>query len=358
MDGEDFIGSVREVLSRRGMSIRAAARELSYDHAYLSRVLSGKQEPSLHLADGLRALVRDDARPLALVDQELDDDGYVRSAVAHLLQHTSRFGGAHVADAVVQVWRAEQRKLDRLAEASTQLVGAVSEIAQIAGWILIDAHRTDEARRAFVEAQMLARQAGDGPRLWFSLDMLSMHGVQEDRPREVLRISDELDSAYGLPPRVALITRVRRSRALAQAGERSRSLAEMNRARGDLQESVSPRDPAWVWWITEAEVVGHLGEVLMSLGDYAAAVPHFQHAREATPPGGRRWLDCSVAELSALTAAEAWRDCDTLLTSLAPLLDVVASTRSRTRLAQTLRVVERDAPPWLAATARDVAEAC
>ncbi|WP_424860542.1 helix-turn-helix domain-containing protein [Streptomyces sp. MMS24-I29] len=110
MDREDFIG-VREALRRRGMSIRAAARELSYDHAYLSRVLSGKQEPSPHLVDGLRTLVRDEAQPLASVSQELDDDGYVRSAVAHLLQHTSRFGGAHVADAVVQVWRAEQRKL-------------------------------------------------------------------------------------------------------------------------------------------------------------------------------------------------------------------------------------------------------
>ncbi|WP_424860543.1 hypothetical protein [Streptomyces sp. MMS24-I29] len=209
-----------------------------------------------------------------------------------------------------------------------------------------------------MEAQILARQAGDGARLWFALDMLSMQGVQEGRPGEVLRLSDELRSTSGLPPRVALITRVRRARALAQAGERARSLAEMDQARGALQESVSPRDPAWVWWITEAEVVGHLGEVLMSLGDHAAAVPHFQHARDATPTGGRRWLDCSVAELSALTAAKAWRECDTLLVDLVPLLDVVASPRSRTRLAQTLRVIERDAPPWLAVNARDVAEAC
>ncbi|QKN87609.1 helix-turn-helix DNA-binding domain protein [Streptomyces phage Vondra] len=358
MDGEDFIGSVREALRRRGMSIRAAARELSYDHAYLSRVLAGKQDPSPHLVDGLRALVGTGPRPLQTAGREIDAETYVRSAVAHLLQHTSRYGGTHVADAVVQVWRAEQSKVDRLVEPSAQLVGAVSEIAQIAGWILFDAHRTDEARRAFVEAQMLARQAGDGARLWFALDMLSMQGVQEGRPGEVLRLADELRSTPGLPPRVALITRVRRARALAQAGERARSLAEMDQARGALQESVSSRDPAWVWWITEAEVVGHLGEVLMSLGDHAAAVPHFQRARDATPTGGRRWLECSVAELSALTAAGAWRDCDALFVDLVPLLDTVASTRSRARLAQTLRVIERDAPPWLAATARDVAEAC
>ncbi|MFI9625447.1 helix-turn-helix domain-containing protein [Streptomyces sp. NPDC052042] len=354
-DEDGVIAGVREALRSRGMSIRAAAREVSYDHAYLSRVLAGKQEPSPHLMTALRALIDVEPRAPSPVG---DADAYVRAATWHFLEHDRTYGGTHVADAAVQVWQAEQRNLGSLVDPGAWRVSAVSEIAQIAGWLLHDAGRMDEARRALIESQMLARQSGDRPRGWFALDLLAMLDVQIEQPGAALRISDELLSVSDLPPRVALITRVRRARALALAGDRARSLAEMDRARGALQESIAGRDPAWTWWVTDAEVSGHHGEVLMSLGKDTAAVPYLQRARELVPPVGRGALYYSVAELTALVSAGAWRDCDTLLVDLAPLLDVVASTRSRARLTQTLRGIERDAPPWLVATARDVAAAC
>ncbi|MFJ6463476.1 helix-turn-helix domain-containing protein [Streptomyces sp. NPDC091387] len=358
MRDENFCDGVREALNRRGMSIRAAAKALSYDHAYLSRVLSGKQAPSPQLIDSLDALLGVSEPQPPAPAAELDSTAYVRSAVAHLLEHDNRHGGAHVADAAVQVWRAEQRKLDQLVDPDKSYLAAVSEIAQVAGWILFDAHRTDEARQAFIESQMLARHAGDRSRTWFALDMLAMQAVQSGRAGEALRIADELLSLPRIPPRVALIARVRRARALAQAGDRSRSLAEMTGAQSALQDSVGGRDPGWTWWVNDAEVAGHQGEMLMSLGDHASAVPHLQRARSLVRPGGRGALYYSVAELTALTSVGAWRDCDALLTDMAPLLDRVASTRSRSRLTETLRFIDRDAPPWLASTAREVAATC
>ncbi len=49
---DDFSARVRAALEARRMSMRGAARALNYDVAYLSRVLNGKQSPSLQLAEG------------------------------------------------------------------------------------------------------------------------------------------------------------------------------------------------------------------------------------------------------------------------------------------------------------------
>ncbi|MEV6420561.1 helix-turn-helix transcriptional regulator [Streptomyces sp. NPDC051662] len=364
MDG--FGVRVREALVARGLTLRGAARELSYDPSYLSRVLNGQQVPSPQLVQALDALLDMDGElirmakerngPTAVPAPAAAPDGspYVRSTVGHLLDHDRRFGGDHVASAAVQVWRSEQRKLDLTPQADKGHVSAVSEMAEVAGWLLFDAHRYEESRRAFMESQLLAQQAGDKPMRWFALDLLAMLDVQSGRSGEALRIADEILTASRLPQRVELLARTRRARALAEAGDRSRSLTEIGRALSDLQDSISVRDPTWTWWVNETEVIGHRGEVLMSLGDYAAAIPDLSRARESTPEG-RGALYYSVAELTAYARVGAWRECETSLNRLPALLESVSSSRSRARLSATVRVIERDGPAWVADLSREIA---
>ncbi|WP_079038418.1 helix-turn-helix transcriptional regulator [Streptomyces sp. NBRC 110028] len=58
MNSGEFGQRVRDLLRDQGMSVRAVARCLNYDHAHLSRALSGKQQPSLPLVTGLDKLLK------------------------------------------------------------------------------------------------------------------------------------------------------------------------------------------------------------------------------------------------------------------------------------------------------------
>ncbi|MFJ6568067.1 helix-turn-helix domain-containing protein [Streptomyces sp. NPDC091292] len=356
MDEGQFGARLRTSLHERGMSVRQAARVLKYDHSYLSRVMSGRQRPSEALvaavAEHFPASV---IRPAPSHPTPLEGPEYIRSTVAYFLDHDNRYGGSRVADAALQVWRAEQAKVDRAMDPGPGYLSAVAELAEVAGWISFDADRQADARQAFTASHVLARQAGDRPRDWFALDMLAMQDVHRERPGSAMRTADEMLDVPNLPPRVALLARVRLARALAQAGDRARSVEAVKRARGALQDSVTARDPAWAWWVTEAEVIGHQGEVLMSLGDHAAAVPFIRDARAATS-GGRGGLYFTVSELTALAGAGAWRDAEALLVDLPSRLDTVSSARSRARLTSTLTTIRTHGPPWAASMAHDVAE--
>lgn len=280
-------------------------------------------------------------------------DAYVRNAVGWLLAHDNRHGGDHVADAAVQVWEAER---GRITGDDKRHLAQVAEIGEVAGWLLHDAARFPEARATLAQAHTLARLAGDGPLEWFILDLLAMVDVHTGRAGEAMAITDEMLTGREVPGRVALMARVRLARSLAQAGERARALDSLERATGALQDSIQANDPAFTWWIDTTEVALHTGEALLSLRDPRAALPHLQRSSEASRGGGaRREFGNVLAELTALVRLGAWREAEAPLLRLEPILRTVTSSRTRVRLRSTLRTLDRDAPAWLAETAREVA---
>jgi len=375
----DFGSRVRALLAERGISLRATARALNYDPAYISRVINGRQQPSEALAAALDGLLEADGALVSLRVPEVrppepgagrplgvdGDIAHMRASVAHVLAHDNRYGGGTVAPAAVQVWRAEQRKLDRGAvpeRARAGYLSAVAELAEIAGWLLFDSRQWDASRTAFLESHLLARQAGDRTMEWFALDMLAMHGVQTGRAGEALRIADELLTRPRVPPRIALLARMRQGRALAQVGDHRRALAALEGARAGLEDSISPRDPAWAWWVNDSEITGHEGEALLAAGEAKAAIPKMRRALELASahfPEGRGTLYYSVALLAAYATTHAWRECEATLVSINTLLETVASERSRARLRTTLRVMARqpDAPPGVLDLVRQTARA-
>ncbi|WP_079152130.1 helix-turn-helix domain-containing protein [Streptomyces sp. RTd22] len=246
---DDFATHVRAALAERGISMRGAARALNYDVSYLSRVVNGKQLPSPRLAKALDQLLGGEGSLASLVAAEessehpsgaCSDIAYMKASATHLLQHAERYGGDTVAAAAVQVWQAAQGKLDTDSipeKDRTGYLAAVAESAEVAGWLLFDAAQWDAARAAFLESHMLARHAGDRSMQWFALDMLAMLDIERGRPGEALRIADELLSQRRVPPRIALLAEVRRGRALAQTGDRHRTLTALDAARGRAEAS-------------------------------------------------------------------------------------------------------------------------
>ncbi|MFF1476058.1 helix-turn-helix domain-containing protein [Streptomyces sp. NPDC058301] len=350
----DFGTRLRALLTDRGLSLRGAARALNYDVAYLSRVVNGRQHPSVQLAEALEELleVRGELAALAMPQTPLSpseapcgpaaDIAQMKASAAYLLGHTDRYGGDTVAPAAVQVWRSAQRKLDSGEIPDKEQPGylsAVSEAAEVAGWLLFDSGERERARRAFLESHMLARHAGDRAMQWFALDMLAMLDTECNRPGETRRIADELLSQRRIPPRVALLARVRRGRALAQIGDRQRALADLDAARGELEESLSPRDPDWAWWVNDDEVAGHSAHALMSLGDLRGAIPKLQHSlQHATPRGVMLYR---IGLFQSYTEVKAWSEAEGEIYKISALLDAISSGRNRRLLREALRIVDR-----------------
>ncbi|GAB2577931.1 hypothetical protein GCM10027168_08670 [Streptomyces capparidis] len=373
---DDFAAHARAAMKAKGISLRAAARALSYDPAYLSRVLNGKQRPGEQIAKRLDAYLGTEGRLISLAlsatpeinlafpEAEGDVLGEIartRDAMRHLLEHDNRHGGNTVAPVAVQTWREGMRRLDSGAipeKYHRPYLALVAELAEIAGWMLFDAGKREASRSAFLESHMLARQAGDRPMQWFALDMIAMLGVHHGSPGEPLRIAKELPS-HRVPPRVALLANMRSGRALAQTGDRRRALSRLRAARGALDDSIHPRDPAWSWWVNECEVSGHEGEAHLSLGEPSAAIPHLQRALELahqSHPGGRGAFYYNVSLLSAFTQAQAWNECGSTLADISPLLPSITSERIRRRLRTALQDIIRNSatPVWLFDLAREV----
>jgi tetratricopeptide (TPR) repeat protein len=271
----------------------------------------------------------------------------------HLLEHADRYGGDAVAPAAAQVWRAAQRKLDTGAvpeKDQRAYLSAVAESAEVAGWLLFDAGQWDAARAAFLESHMLAGHADDRAMQWFALDMLAMLAVELGRSGEALRIADDLLSCR-VPSRVAVIARVRRGRALAQMGEISRSTEALTRARGGLEDSLNPRDPAWAWWIDQNEVEWHTGAAYLDLGTPRESVFAIRECTDGFTGvfNGRNEYHLRSVLLGALAEVGAWREAEAELESISALLGYVSSGRNRHILRNALRVIaqKHQAPAWL-----------
>ncbi|WP_306332881.1 helix-turn-helix domain-containing protein [Streptomyces sp. KL118A] len=289
------------------------------------------------------------------VEEPQDDHPHavVQERAGWLLTHDNAHGGDHVADAAIQVWHSERSRISGEDKAH---LAVVAELAEIAGWLLFDAARPAEARAAWLESLHLARAAGDRALQWFAMGLLAMEATESGRPGEALALCTEI-TGRSIPPRVALLTEVRRSRALAAVDDRARARQSIGRARSSLEDSLHPRDPQWSWWINDLEVTGHEAEVALLLAEPARAVSHFARTRDlvqAVDPVGRGALYYSTAELDALVRLGAWREAEEALTRLGPLLRNVTSSRHRGRLRKVLRSIDRDGPRWLVDTARDV----
>jgi len=337
----EFGPRLRTLLADKGVSMRAAARTLNYDVAYLSRVINGRQQPSGQLARALDELLGTDGELLSLAvpgvpspapehlpgpDSEIT---CMRTSAAYLLDHADRHGGDTVAPVAVQVWQLAQRKLDsgEIPEKDqSRYLSAVSEAAEIAGWLLFDAGRFASARAAFLESHMLARHAGDRKMEWFALDMLAMVDTECCRPGETQRVAEELLSRRSTPPRVALLARVRRGRALAQMGDRVRALSDFEAASSGLEESLDGRDPEWVWWVNTCEVTGHSGQALLDLGNPEAAVSEFQSILDRATPRGVMLYRAEL--LRSYVAVKAWRNAEVELEEISALVETIKSGRN------------------------------
>lgn len=202
----------------------------------------------------------------------------VRRVSRTLVELDSRVGGPAVGRrAARQGHRAWRRLRPARPGTGRELRAVAAELMQVVGWIAFDAERQRDAALFHRRAVRLARLAGDTGTELFALINTSMQQAHTGRPDLAFRTASGLLESRRLTPRVEAMVRIRAARALSLAGRDGESRYQFRRARSLLSEP-GAAEPAWAWWIDEAELDGHEGAARIELADRRAAVPLLEAA--------------------------------------------------------------------------------
>ncbi|MFI9757647.1 multiprotein-bridging factor 1 family protein [Streptomyces sp. NPDC051963] len=323
MNGE-FGQRVRAALKERRMSIRAASRAMNYDHAFLSRVLAGKQLPSIELAESLDRLLDAGGEVVALAARLLDGDGKshtqptvptlddflpegdplslltVRSprrvGVGEVTDLQKRVHGLRLADDVlaggdlIGPALRELRKTVRLYRENTHteevgraLLVQIGELAQIAGWIASDAGRHEEAERIYRLGLSAAKQAEDMTLAGNLAGSLAYQMSNTGRTDEGLTLAQAAlhDAGEDAPGKARALYWDRVAWAHTQAGGTENARAAM-RALGEASEALARGDggregdeppPDYLYWVDAGELQVMESRVYTELRRPLRAVP-------------------------------------------------------------------------------------
>ncbi|WP_432010603.1 helix-turn-helix domain-containing protein [Streptomyces cucumeris] len=359
MNGGEFSQRVRDLLRDRGMSVREVARRLNYDHAYLSRVLCGKQQPSIQLVAGLDQLFSTDgelvdiatrrAAPMASAEATASSaaaDRILRlheargADFAEAIRETSRrlvvldneLDGVSIAEPAARAFKVVHQRLgngDYESRYEHDIQSAAAELAEVAGWALFDAESDGAAQRFNHEALFLANLSGDRSIALLTLQNMAMHSEWRGRNQEALSITRSVLHRGRLSPRIEAMFRIREAKGLVGTGRTSDAIESLGRARSLIEDGVDAGDPEWVWWVTDREIDGHWGHAFQIAGDAPKAIDRL--LQSAQPGGGvaTGYAGMSSARLAqCLLEVNAWRDAEDVIGSLVTAAPGISSGRT------------------------------
>ncbi len=250
----------------------------------------------------------DSAQDDSAQDDSAQDDG--GRSVAVWRHMDDLVGGADLAGPVERELETALRG-PRAGSPTRAALGRVAELAQLAGWVLVDAGATQRAARAHVLGLRAATAAGDGALAGLLLTSAAHLGLVGGPPAKALGLAEagyaRAVSSTPAAGRALLLHRV--AFAAARAGERrrcERALAAADRAydrRGDGD------GPAWAYWLGDAELTAMSGRCFAVLGRPRIAEPLLTRALTDDAVKGRSaalytaWLAATLLDAGELERA-------------------------------------------------------
>ncbi|WP_175407931.1 helix-turn-helix transcriptional regulator [Streptomyces sp. TRM64462] len=289
---DEFADVARRALRDQGYSMRAAARAVNYDPAYLSRVLNGKQRPSAKLAKALDGLLGtggalagtlpgddDRARLSRSTANPLRLDGATVDAIAGVLTAYRRLDDTVRPRSVIPATLAQMTEVVRLLKDARgphrdRLAEVASEFVQFGGWLLAQERRDGEAVRLLGEAVELADEVGNGTLAAQALNFKGYLARRQARPQGVARWYSAAAFTPGAHPAQRLGDMLQAAAGLAELGARDDALRMMENAERltDVAAALPPPDTAY--WLTPEFNRLNMGLAHLGLGRYADAVDH------------------------------------------------------------------------------------
>ncbi|WP_017586380.1 hypothetical protein [Nocardiopsis ganjiahuensis] len=279
----------------------------------------------------------------------------VRATSARVVALDTRFGARGVVGtavgAAVRAHRAAATRFD----GDRDVLAAASEAHQIAGWVAFDSELQGLSRRMSATALSLARAAGDRSMEYFVLSQLALQDIHLCRPSEAARICDTALSD-GVRGSVATLFTLRAARAAAQTGEHRQARRLIRHTRGRYLDGPRSGDPAWTWWLTEAEISWHQAMICTDADAWGQAAEHFAEACHGVPGHGRAAAINRASLLCALARARSWDEAEAVLVrDVLPHRGEVVSVRTQRMLDHAARLLDgARGRPSLRETARQL----
>lgn len=288
----DFADLARRALRDSGYSMKAAARAINYDVAYLSRVLNGKQKPSANLAQCLDTLVGAGG---ALAATVLDPDGQSRvsrsagnpsrldagtvEALAGVLAAYRRLDDAVKPEAVIPATMEQMREVTRMLKGARgphrdSLAEVASEFVQFAGWMFAQVRKDGEAVRLLNDALELADEIGNGTLAAQALNFKGYIARQQERPQGIARWFAAAANTPGAHPAQRIGDYLQAAAGMAAMGELDAALRMVEKAEGLTDKAAALAPPETAYWLTPAFNRLNMGLCALALGRYSDATDH------------------------------------------------------------------------------------
>ncbi|SFD41138.1 hypothetical protein [Streptomyces aidingensis] len=329
----DFATQARRALEHSGYSITAAARELSYNRAFLSRVLNKKQQPSLRLArmlddltesggelyrlasdersdspapDVVRALGNSSrtggrpdaatsscdrgARVKAVMERPSRLDKQTVAALADLLKSQRRLEDAIGPAALIESATAQLANVGSLARAARgphrqALVAVAAEWYQYVGWLNAALRNDERAVTLLTQAEELSDEADDGVVAAVAVSFKGYVARQQGNFRRVVRQSHAALHAPGAHPTQQVYDTIQAATGYADLGDHKTARRLLAEAVHASEEAGDP--PDIVYWYTPEFFRMSIGMVSLSLGDYASAAAALSQGLAGLPADQR-----------------------------------------------------------------------
>ncbi|MBM7770091.1 transcriptional regulator with XRE-family HTH domain [Actinokineospora baliensis] len=325
-----------------GLSQEELARRLGVDRTTVTRWETAESSPQPWIRPklaralgvtprGLDSLLKDTAPRIEAPGGEGPiTEAYVdwlRQHVRQLLLLDAQFGGNEASGQAVRLLRSAVRRIgvDSCPQPLWRdLMRAVGELAEVAGWLLYDADQQDASRRLSLEALHYLRLAGDRELELLTLQNLSMQAEYLGRTGEALQICDAvLDGT--LSGRVRGLFLGRQAHALAKRGQHSEAARRLSEARATLEDD----GPGWAYWVDERQFAWFEGMLGIERGDFDHAAGVFAEALASTPPERVRGaFSRSVYLLDCLVRAGDVKEAERLVPDVAARVGEVGSGRT------------------------------
>lgn len=289
---DDFAGLARRALNDSGWSMRAAARAMNYDLAYLSRVLNGKQQPSPRLAKALDDLLGAGGALAGTVLNADDQSRVSRStanpsrldastvdALAGVLAAYRRLDDTVKPKTVIPATLAQMKEVTRLLKDARgphrdRLAEVASEFVQFGGWMLAQDRQDARAVQLLNDAVELADEIGNGTLAAQALNFKGYIARQQGRPQGVARWYAAAAYTPGAHPAQRLGDMLQAAAGLAELGETDDALRMAENAERLTDPAAAMPPPDTAYWLTPEFNRLNMGLATLGLGRYADAVDH------------------------------------------------------------------------------------
>ncbi|GAB3214207.1 hypothetical protein GCM10027294_52650 [Marinactinospora endophytica] len=320
----DFGARVRAALAERGMSLRAAARAIHYDPAFLSRVLSGRQRPSPQLAQALDDLLDAEGALAGLAATLTPDDrdriaqsiarpsrvdAETVRAVADVLAAQRRLDDAIGSAAMIPATMAQVSTLTTMSRAATgphadELRAVAAEWAQFAGWLHAAIRSDVKALRLLDTARSMAREAGAPLVETAATSFRGYVARQRGRADLVVTESEAALHVDGAHPAQRAFDTLQQAQAFADLGDRDTATRLLDQAATLVEAAGDP--PSIVYWYSPDFFATYSGLVHHSLGNWDQAADLLETGLAGLPPD-QRDAEWTHEYRQALTQARAAR---------------------------------------------------